>query len=299
MDDLRGLKVFSALIEKGSLTAAARFLSMSLPMASKHLSALERHVGVRLIQRNSRRWHLTEAGKMFGEHALPALIQLEQAQAQLQTHMQLPQGELVVSLPAWMATPEFSLLLENFLTQYPEVLLRLDFDNRLVDMVAQGVDIVLRATETLAEGVIARPLAQFDLKLVACPSFIKNMAIDQPSDVLVYPAILPDTLFFDRVWLHHAQEGKVCIKLKASMRVSSDEVIKSLVLRGHGLAVLPGHMIANELAHGDLVECFAGWSLPLLPMYAVYTHRQQLTLKHRVFLNFVAEYLPLLSGFKP
>jgi DNA-binding transcriptional LysR family regulator len=154
----QSMRLFCAVVEKGSLAAAAEVLEMSTPMATKYLNALETRLGTRLIQRTSRQRRLTPSGENYYLQCKQALGLIDQAEADLIESTELPRGKLKVSALTWLIHPGFGGLVAAYRQQCPDVTLDLRLDEKLVDLVAEGFDIALRATQQPAPQLVARPV---------------------------------------------------------------------------------------------------------------------------------------------
>ena len=159
MDTLLSMKVFRQVVESGSFVGAAGRLSLSTAMTSKHLMHLEKHLGTRLLNRSSRSLSLTESGKFFFDRCKVILEEVEEAELAAGSVSGVPRGTLRVSLPSWTATRKLVELVATYRQRYPEVVLDLSFEDRVVDIIEEGYDLAIRATaDPPPAGLIARPL---------------------------------------------------------------------------------------------------------------------------------------------
>src|SRR6267142_50921 len=170
MDTLLSMKVFRQVIESGTFVGAAERLSLSTAMTSKHLMHLEKHLGTRLLNRSSRSLSLTESGKLFFERCKVILEDMEEAESVVGSVSGVPRGTLRVSLPSWTATRQLVEFVATYRQRYPEVVLDLSFEDRVVDIIEEGYDLAIRATlDQPPAGLIARPLRPmpFDIEASA------------------------------------------------------------------------------------------------------------------------------------
>lgn len=172
MDTLFSLKVFRQVVQSGSFTRAAEQLDISTAMASKHVSHLENSIKAKLLHRNSRNLHLTEAGEEYYRQCSYALDTLDTAAQKAAGGADTPQGMLRVTMPLWFAGNLIGTWLAEYRERYPEVTLDLVLDNRHVDLIAEGFDLALRVAKTLSPSLIVKPLAQIQFVLLASPEYL-------------------------------------------------------------------------------------------------------------------------------
>ncbi len=289
--ELTGLRVFQAIVEAGSFSAAADRLGMAPPMVSKHIARLERTLGARLLHRTSRSMSLTEAGTAFYEQGRQALELLDAAAASVGQGQQRPRGELRISAPVWCATPRFARLLADYRQACPEVRLDLHLDNRMVDLVSEGFDVALRMTAEPAPHLIARPLCQMAFHLVAAPGFSPDAGDGggppggPPRPI---PMVMPNYVQLER--LRNALQEGMHRHIDAVMKCSDSTLSYHAVVAGMGAAFLPAWLVDDDLASGRLVR-LPGDTAFVGTLYAVYASRRQMPLKLRSFIDFVAERL--------
>jgi len=284
--ELTGLRVFQAIVEAGSFSAAADRLGMAPPMVSKHIARLERTLGARLLHRTSRSMSLTEAGTAFYEQGRQALELLDTAAASVGQGQSRPRGELRISAPVWCATPRFAGLLAEYRQAFPEVRLDLHLDNRMVDIVSEGFDVALRMTAEPAPQLIARPLCPIAFHLVVAPGAMPVPVEGTASQPV--PMVVPNYLQLER--LKHGLNEGTRWRMDAVMKSSDTTLSYHAVVAGMGAAFLPEWLVDQDLASGRLVKLpgnadFEG------TLHAVYASRRQMPLKLRSFIDFLAERL--------
>ncbi len=288
--ELTGLRVFQAIVEAGSFSAAADRLGMAPPMVSKHIARLERTLGARLLHRTSRSMSLTEAGTAFYEQGRQALELLDAAAASVGHGQNRPRGELRISAPVWCATPRFARLLADYRRACPEVRLDLHLDNRMVDLVSEGFDVALRMTAEPAPQLIARPLCQMAFHLVAAPGFQPGPdgGVDSGGAPRPIPMVMPNYVQLER--LKNALQEGMHRHIDAVMKSSDSTLSYHAVVAGMGAAFLPAWLVDDDLASGRLVQ-LPGDAEFVGTLYAVYASRRQMPLKLRSFIDFLAERL--------
>ncbi|MFZ6708049.1 LysR family transcriptional regulator [Undibacterium sp. TC9W] len=288
--DISGIRVFREIVESGSFTAAADRLGMAAPMVSKHIARLERKLGARLLNRSSRSMSLTEAGKDFFAQGRQALDILDAAVASVAQESGPPRGELKISAPVWCANAGFAKVLADFRQHYPLVRLNLHLDNHMVDLVADGFDLGLRATDEPSPALIARSLCKVEFRLVATPAFVKNLQAGNKEEAINVAMILPNYVQLERFHLP-VQTEWAPLKLDAVMKCGDTTLTYHCVLAGMGAAFLPEWLVGDDLACGRL-QLVAGNEPGFTGnLYAVYASRRQMPPKLRCFIDFLIDRL--------
>jgi DNA-binding transcriptional LysR family regulator len=291
MDTLTSMKVFRLAVELKSFAAAARRLDMSPAMASKHVIHLEHRLGTLLLNRTSRHLSLTEAGTMYFEHARQMLDELEDIESAVSKSTVAPRGTLKISVPVWMANPDFTALLNDYRSRYPDVRLDVDLSGRFVNLVEEGFDLALRVTNpaSLAPTLIARPIAPVRFYLVASPAYLRRAGrpneVSQLAglDVLAY-SMLPGGNSIEAEGPH----GKESVKFDPKFQTNNESLLRLAALEGMGLAFLPKCLIARDLEAGALEAVLTDCRFFGTQLYGVYQNRKYLSSKVRTFLDFIS-----------
>ncbi|SHH51786.1 LysR substrate-binding domain-containing protein [Pollutimonas bauzanensis] len=291
MDTLLSLRVFCEIAAAGSFVAAAHRLSLSAPMVSKHMAHLERELGVRLLNRTSRRVSLTEAGNLYHEQCRAALETLELAAAAIGRSVEAPRGALKVTAPVWFANPRVVQTMAAYQKQYPDVMLDLRFSNRKVDLAAEGYDLALRVTRDPSPHLIVRRICAIQFHLVAAPAYFKSAGTPESlADLAGYGAILPSYLETEG-FEFEGPKGKVLIRLAPLMKSDDSTYSYHAVRAGVGIGFLPGWLVDEDLASGSLVQVLPQYRQAPQELYATYISRKYLTPKVRTFIDFVTQSL--------
>ena len=295
MDRLTSLRVFREVVESGSFVAAAERLSMSPPMASKHVAQLEKSLGARLLHRSSRHLSLTEAGQAWYEQSGRALDLIDAAEAAIGSKNEAPRGQLRVSAPVWCATPRFADVLAGFRARYPEVLVDMHLENRKVDLAADGYDLALRATQEPSPALIARPLCRLQFHVVASPACISKAGWrgvpEHPAELAKLDAIVPSYVNLEGFTLRGPGGRQAPLRLQPVMKSDDTNLTLHAVRAGIGLSFLPEWLIDEDLAQGRLLRLVPDYAAPPVTLFAVYTSRQYMAPKLRSFIDFVSAQL--------
>lgn len=290
VDTLTSIKVFRQVVESGSFVAAAERLDLSPAMVSKHVMQVEKRLGVRLLNRNSRTLSLTEPGRVYFERCKTILDDLEETELELGTLGTAARGTLRISCPSWFAGQRLADALAEFRRRYPDIVVDVSFEDRKVDLVEEGYDVTLRVTfeESLPAGLIARAVRQVPTFVAASREYLKRHdAPTRPQEVAGHDFVgvgSLDSLKFG------GPEGRIEVPLKVVVRYRSLAGTANAVAAGMGLGILPDIFFADPVFSDDLVPLLTDHPIQQPTLYLVYVSRRHLPLKIRAFVDFVVEW---------
>jgi len=289
MDTLLSMKVFRLVAELKSFAAAAERLGISPAMASKHVMHLERRLATRLLNRTSRHVGLSEAGALYFERSSQMLEALEEVEAEVSKATIIPNGTLKLSAPNWMANADFPKLLAEYQERYPQVQFEVDLSGRLVNLVEEGFDLALRATQTQDEALIARPVAKIRFHLVAAPAYLQKYGHPKSMDELNGHRLLVYTLgALGSTVTFGAPGATQTLKFVPVLRSANETLLHLAAVAGMGLAFLPKFLVAQDLAANRLELLLPERFTAEGTLYGVYPSRRYLSAKVRTFLDFFA-----------
>ena len=289
MDTLLSMKVFRLVAELKSFAAAAERLGISPAMASKHVMHLERRLATRLLNRTSRHVGLSEAGAVYFERSSQMLEALEEVEAEVSKATVIPNGTLKLSAPNWMANADFPKLLAEYQARYPQVQFEVDLSGRLVNLVEEGFDLALRATQTQDEALIARPVAKIRFHLVAAPAYLQKHGHPKSMDELNGHKMLVYTLGPLGSSVTFGTPGAMqTLKFVPVLRSANETLLHFAAVAGMGLAFLPKFLVAQDLAANRLELLLPERFTAEGTLYGVYPSRRYLSAKVRTFLDFFA-----------
>ncbi|QEY23671.1 LysR family transcriptional regulator [Neisseria animalis] len=291
MDTLFSLKVFRQVVQNGSFTRAAEQLGISTAMASKHVSHLENSIQAKLLHRNSRNLHLTEAGEEYYRQCSYALDTLDTAAQVAAGGTDIPQGTLRVTMPLWFANSLLSRWLVEYRRRYPEVTLDLVLDNRHIDLIAEGFDLALRVARTPSPSLIIKPLAKIEFVLVASPDYLAEYGTPAtPEEVMNHQAVLPTYTDMRHLNAVCKSSGETTvIDLQPVMQTDNTLMIRSLVKAGGGIGCQPVWAVQKDLEEGSLVRLLPDYTMMCEQLNAAYIDRTFLSAKVRSFIDFLNE----------
>jgi DNA-binding transcriptional LysR family regulator len=271
MDRLQAMRVFTAVVETGSFSRAAEQLHLSATAASRHVAELEKHLGAQLLQRSTRRIHLTEIGTNYYDRCRLILADVEEAEAQAATSESQPKGILRISLPHSFGLRYIAPLIPEFSRRYPELQLELSFSDRRVDLVEEGIDMAIRITGDLKTSLIARKLAPVRMSCCAAPSYLNAHGTPRtPEELGQHNCITYSYAQNSNAWTF-IQDGKPQeFPVKGRLRSNSGDLGRLAALDGLGITTLPDFIICDDLRSGSLIALLPGHPIPSINVYAVY-----------------------------
>lgn len=291
MDHLTALKVFRTAARSASFAEASRQLGLSAGAISKNVSELEAYLKVRLFNRTTRRRSLTEAGAAYLAQIEQALDSLERAEETVRLLADHPAGVLRVAAPASLSLVCFSKIVPRFLATYPDVSLRLDLDDRKVDLVEGGYDIAVRGSDRLEDSsLMARALTDLPHVVCAAPRYLgRSKTPSAPADLRRHECLRYTLSDRAHEWVFTKGAETQRIAVSGRFETTSSLAVREAALEGLGLGLLPLPYVAKDLADGRLVQVLADWELPTATVYAVYPSRHHVSPKLRAFLDILTD----------
>lgn len=298
MDRLTSMEVFVKAVDLGSFAAAADALDLSGPMVGKHVRFLEERLGVRLLNRTTRRQSLTEFGQVYYERCRLVLAEAEAAEALAADQLSEPRGKLRVTLPALFGRHCVAPILMGLVQNYPALELDLSFSDRFSDLAEDGFDLAIR-TGALADsaGIIARRVAQQRMIVCAAPSYLEGQGMPQGIEDLARHQVILYRGANRRVapWLF-PREGQAPLELTLSSRIHLDDMdtIADTAVAGLGLVWLPSWLVRARLKKGELIQVLPDQPPFLYDAHALWLQTSHLPLKVRLAIDVLAAGLPRL-----
>ena len=298
MDSLGSLNAFVHAAEARSFTVAGRQLGVSSSAIGKSVARMEERLGVRLLHRSTRSIALTAEGALFLERCRRIFSEIEAAELELSQTQEAPRGTLRVGLP--LAGMLMMPTLVAFMRAYPEITLDLDFSDRVVDVIEEGFDAVVRFAEASDSRLMSRSLGTYRRRLVAAPAYLAARGLPQTPDELKAHACLhhrfPTSGKFER-WPLGPEHGDIERELPRTAVASTVEPIIFMAEQGMGIAYLPDFAIARQLREGLLVTVLDACSDRSGPLRIVWPSSRYLAPKLRVFVDFLsANLVPVVKG---
>lgn len=293
MDRLLQLEVFSRTAELGSLSKAAEILRMSNAAASRHLSALEERLAVRLIERNTRRQWLTEAGQELLQRCSTLLNELAEAEDAVSDRALSPKGTLRVTSSLSFAMIYMAPMLPAFRKLYPKLDVQIIAANRYPDFIEAGIDVAIRTREQEPDSnIIIRRIGQMRRVLAAAPSYLATHdRPEHPADLARHDMLIYNLANDPYSLRLHKGNAAQTVRIAPALDSNDGQVIRGAALAGLGVLIQPLYIVQGDITAGKLVPVLMDWELPLLTMNVAYQNRVRLPAKIRVFSDFLVDHI--------
>lgn len=295
MEDLNDMLYFAEVVERGGFAAAGRSLGLPKSRLSRRVAELEGRLGVRLLQRTTRKLSVTAVGEIYLRHCATMrdeALAAAEAVAQMQVE---PRGSLRISCPVTLAQSTLGYLIPGYLAQYPHVKLDMRVTNRVVDLIEEGIDIALRVRPTLDDSgsLVVKQLGASSALLLASPSLLHRQGIPQkPEDLQKLDTIAMSAMDGRSTWELAGPDGQSYEFLHQPRYIADDLLtLKLAVLAGTGISFLPEMLSRAELQAQLLVPVLPGWTIRSGMVHAVFPSRRGQVPAVRSFLDFMGEHM--------
>lgn len=288
MESLGSISLFVLVAETRSFTEAGRRLGISSSGVGKSVARLEDRLGARLFQRNTRSIALTLEGSLFLERCRRILLELEAAEMELSSAREQPKGKLRISLPLVSGLVMPAII--RFMRAYPDIELDIDFSDRMVDVIEEGFDAVLRTGEPGDSRLISKRLGGYQLQIVASAGYLAQYGVPQkPANLAMHSCLLhkfPSTGKIEP-WPLRVEAGERDFELPQTMVCNTTEVIVDVARSGLGIACLPDFMTSRSIKNGELVQVLADYTVHAGVFRLLWPSSKHLSLRLRVFIDFM------------
>ena len=282
------LEAFAAILRRGSFTAAAQSLEVTTGAITRRLNGLETRLGVKLLNRSTRRLSLTESGRHYYDAIAPALAQIESAADLVHELSTEPRGELRVSLPMNFGRLYVMPYLSAFMQRWPGIQLDVHFDDRFVDLIGEGFDLAIRIGALTDSRLVARRLADTRRILVASPDYLARRGMPQrPGDLVDHDCLHYTHFRGIATWEFHRGAEELHVPVRGRLKSNYGVPLVDAALHGGGIVQSATFAVAEELASGRLQEVLSDWSLLPIAVHAVYPGRDYRPRKLEVFIEFL------------
>lgn len=283
------MEVFIQVADSGSFSEAARRMAKSQPSVSRQVATLEAELGVRLLQRTTRRLSLTEAGEIYYRQARQIQREVIEAGNAIAAFKQTPSGLLKIGAPIGWTEIVIAPYLSEFISAYPEIELDIQSTDKVQDIVEERLDLVLRVGQLRDSSYVAHRLGKVELILCASPEYIKTKGLPEcPSQLMGHNCIVFD--HYNKIRFREGKSEQV-VEVKGRINTHMVTVMIAMALQHMGIMLLPIQLIRSELAEGRLVEIFPEYTisyaeLNALDVFVLYSNRRHLPAKVRAFIDF-------------
>jgi DNA-binding transcriptional LysR family regulator len=292
MRDLNDLHYFVQVVDHGGFAPAGRALGAPKSKLSRRIALLEERLGVRLIQRSTRHFSVTEIGQNYYAHCKAMLVEADAAQAAVEQTRSEPSGIVRLTCPVAFLHVRVSAMLAAFMVQHPKVVIHLEATNRRVDLIAEGIDVAIRVRPLPIESgdLMMKVLAQRGHALVASPDLVKKAgSIRVPADLNGLPSLDLGPPRQEHIWKLEGPDGAQA-DIRHQPRLVSDDMIalRSAAIVGVGIVHLPLLMVSDEIREGKLMHLLPGWAPKRHVVHAVYPSKRGLLPPVRAVLDYLS-----------
>lgn len=292
MDKLRCIEVFVEVAQSLNFSTAAHRLGMARGTASKHVSWLERSLGAQLLTRTTKSVALTEAGLSLLENGRELLERVESIDAAVKAHVKVPKGVLRVGTPPSFGAVHLLPAVGAFSTDHPDIQISLYFDDGRSDLITEGLDLSVRIAPSLNDtSQVAYPLAKVPQFLVASRQYLqRHGAPNSVADLANHNCLVHALKSPTNSWSFTGPEGNTSVRVTGTIRSTFGEALRHAAILGHGIAMHPTYMVAQDLKDGSLVTLLPAYRPTELSIYCVVPVRKNLPVRVRIFLDFLANW---------
>lgn len=291
MDKFAEMRSFLAVVDAGSFVGAAEALDLSKTAVSRHVGELEQRLGVRLLQRTTRRLSLTDEGEVFAARTRELLGALDEAETEVSARAGQAVGLLKVTVPVSFGLSHLAPIWGRFRARHPQVQLDVTVSDRVADLVDDGFDLAIRIARLPSSSLVCRQLAHTRIVLCASPDYLRRAGTPQHPQELVQHDVLAYSLWSDRdEWSFEGPAGPVTVRPRPWIHTNNGDICRAGALQHQGIILQPSFMVGEDLAAGRLVEVLPAYRAPTLGIYAVYGSRRHLAPKLRHLIDLLAEW---------
>jgi DNA-binding transcriptional LysR family regulator len=293
MDKLTGMAVFAKVAERQNFTAAARDLGLSKSAVSKQIQRLEDRLGVRLLNRTTRRLHLTESGQAFFERARRVVEEAEEAELAVTRLHDEPRGTLRINAPMTFGVRHLSPCLPDFIAQHPELSIDIAFNDRQVDLIEEGFDVGIRIAELSDSTLIARKLSPCRLAVIASPDYWgRHGRPSHPSDLKNHDCLMYQQRLNPGEWVFKepgATGAQFSVPVNGRIAADNGDGLLEMARAGVGVYQCPTFMSGRWVVDGQLEMVLQEYETSRISVYAIWPHNRHLSAKVRTFVDFLVE----------
>ena len=288
MGQFRQISTFVEVVARGSLSAAARAEGIAPAMIGRRLDALEARLGVKLLQRTTRKLGLTDEGTAFLEDCQRILAELEEAESAVAERSARATGHLMISAPAGFGRQHVAPLLPSFLAEHQDLTATLNMTDRVTDIVGEGIDVAIRIASLADSSLVSVKLADNERVVVAAPSYLKRHGTPETlADLARHNCLAISSEGSQRGWTFRENGKNVVLKVGGNMGCNDGQVLHEWALAGKGLAWRSMWEVGSEIEAGKLRTVLAEFAAPGNDIHAVFAQRRHLPLRVRAFVDFL------------
>ena len=298
MDKFESIRAFTHVVEEGGFAAAARKMDMSRSAVNKLVINLENKLGVQLLYRTTRQVNPTDTGRAFYERCVSILAELEEAENLASQHHSEPKGTLKINAPMSFGTLCLGSIVADFMVQYQEIQVELNLEDRFVEPVAEGYDLVVRIAQPReSPSLVVNPITPIKRVLCASPQYLEKHGIpNHPEDLKEHSCLHYGYLATGSQWQLEDGEKEYRVKVKGAICSNNGEVLRDAAVRGLGIVLSPTFIVEQELQRGELQIILPDYHPPTISLCVVYPVNRHLSTKIQLFSKFLKEHFTQSSS---
>lgn len=290
MGQLEDMVVFIHVVDAGGISRAADQLGLAKSAVSRRLSDLEKRLGVCLLNRTTRTSSLSEAGRSYYERAIKIVDDVAELNAQTEDANIALEGTINLAAPLSFGMCHLSPAIDSFVKQHPGLTININFSDRQVDLIEEGLDLAFRIASLKDSSLIARKMSPIKHVLCASPDYLKEQGIPKTPDDLKLHQLLHYNVSSSSTWkLTDKQGEQYLINFSAHMAANNGDFLKDMAVAGHGIVMSPTFISWKAISKGELVPLLSNYQPPQLNAYAVYPQARYLSQRTRVLIDFLVE----------
>ncbi|KAB2922643.1 MAG: LysR family transcriptional regulator [Dechloromonas sp.] len=290
MDRLDAMHLFVRVAELGSFAAVAQQAGLARSVVTRQIAALEAHLGVKLMVRSTRRLSLTSAGTAYLEKCRVILNLVEAAETDVAEERLTPRGNIRISLPLSFGIRRLAPLLLDFSRRYPEVGLDMDYSDRRVKLIEEGIDLSIRITRRLEEGEVARRIGTSTMQVVAAPGYLARHGRPRHPAELIHHECLGYTAGgTTQQWQFSVDGQLLAFPVRSRIHANNGDVLAEAAAQGLGITLQPDFIIETQLAAGRIEAILGDFPVPELGIHAMLPSNRHIPYRVRVLMDFLAD----------
>ena len=284
------MRSYAAVVSTGSFTAAAERLGISKALTSKYVAQLEDRLGVRLLNRTTRKLNVTEVGQAYYQRCTQLLDDFEELEAAIKDQQSAPQGHLFIAAPTTFGEKHLTQAVAEYLEEQPGVSVELVLADRFVNIVDEGFDLAVRIGKLDDSSLIARKLTSARVVTCATPHYLaKNGTPQHPKELASHPCIIDTNIPNPHQWPFKERGESLNINVTGRFSVNNAYSVREIILAGHGIGLCPVYAVEDDLRQGRLNAVLEKYEAFDYNIYAVYPHNRHLAAKVRSFVDFLIQ----------
>ncbi len=290
MDKIDTMRVFVAVARHRSFTSAASELDLAVQTVSKYVKSLEDRLDVQLFDRTTRRVSLNETGKAYFEYCVGLLEQFEEVENAIKSQHSSPRGKVRLTAPTAFGELHLVPALAKFQQRYPQIKIDLDLSNRKVALVEEGFDMAIRIGDLASSSLVAKKLVSMRVCVCASPSYLKSRGRPgSPQELGEHNCLVDANFRHGKSWPFKVDGELIKVDVNGNFQGNSPRSIRQMALAGIGIGMCPMYVISHDLLAGKLELLFEQYEAYDFGVFALYPHRQHLSNRVRLLVDFLAQ----------